>query len=106
MGYHTRFELMVTHDKEMEIIADLRATNEEAEDALTENGQTNEEAKWYDCEKDIKEFSEKYPDALFTMWGEGDDAGGDYWKLYVQNGLSWMAIGEIVYPPFDPEKLK
>jgi hypothetical protein len=49
-------------------MADLRATNEEANYALDENGDTAEECKWYDHEKHLKEFSKKYPKAFFTMW--------------------------------------
>jgi hypothetical protein len=106
MGYYTTFNLTVRHEKEAEIIADLRATNEDAEYALDESGAAKDECKWYDCEADIIEFSKKYPDALFEMSGEGSDAGGDFWKLYAKNGKSFMAEGEIIYPEFNLEKLK
>lgn len=105
MGYRTQFELSIDHPSADEIIANFRATNEEAEYALNEEGGTNEEAKWYDHEKDLKEFSKNYPDAKFTMWGIGEDAGGDYWKHYVQNGKGQMVSGTIVYPELDESKM-
>jgi hypothetical protein len=102
MGYRTCFELHIDAKNEAEIMADLRATNEEANYALDENGDTAEECKWYDHEKHLKEFSKKYPKAFFTMWGIGEDAGGDYWKHYVKNGKGQLVSGKIVYPPYKP----
>jgi len=107
MGYRTQFELHVNTVKAKdktgdEIIADFRANNENAEYALNEQGGTNEEAKWYDHEKELKEFSKKYPKVLFTMWGIGEDAGGDHWKHYVKNGKGQLVSGRVVYPPYKP----
>jgi hypothetical protein len=106
MGYYTEYQLLIQDMKANEIMADLRTTNEDARYALTENGETNNEAKWYDHEKDLKEFSKKYPKVLFTMWGNGSDAGGDYWKHYVKNGKGQLVTGRIVYPSYKPILMK
>ena len=106
MGYYTAHTLSVRHKNEDAIIAEFRKSYEDAEYALTENGNTNNETSWWSSEDDLKEFSKKYPKVLFMMTGNGSDAGGDYWNLYVKNGKSFKAIGEIKYPAYNPKKLK
>jgi len=107
MGYYTNFVLSTNTDgdRHKEIIADLRSDdNKNAYFGLTPDGFTNEPIKWYDAEKDIIEFSKKYPDVLFTLYGDGE-SGDDHWICYIQNGKSQHCNGEIVYPPYDPEKM-
>jgi hypothetical protein len=104
MGYYTRFNLTVSSQEE-KIIKELREENEDAEQALDEIGRTNGECKWYDHEKDLKEFSLKHPKVLFTLDGEGKE-NGDIWKLYVKNGKSQRAKAEMKFPDYDPEKMK
>lgn len=43
--------------------------------------------KWYDEMSDMTEFSKSYPDAIFTVTGEGEDQG-DVWEHQYQNGVS------------------
>ena len=105
MGYYTAHWLDVRHKDEKKIIGEFRKSCEDAEYALTEDGNTNNETSWWDSEDDLKEFSKKYPRVLFIMSGNGSDAGGDFWKLYVKNGKSFMAHGEITYPKYSPKKL-
>lgn len=85
-------------------IADLRDTNEEAKYALDNDGSSTQETKWYDWEKDMREFSKKYPTALFTLSGKGEEAG-DIWKAYFINGKAQIAKARIVIDEFDPKKL-
>ena len=105
MGYQTAHTLSVKHKDEEAIIAEFRKSNEDAEYCLLDNGYTNNESSWWNSEDDLKEFSKKYPKVLFTMTGNGSDAGGDYWKLYVKNGKSFKVDGEIKYPKYNPKKL-
>ncbi len=100
MGYYTTHSLDLegAGDEFDNIIADLRENNECAEYALDENGDAEESCKWYDSSKDLKEFSKKYPDVLFTLHGEGEEPG-DLWNEYFKNGKNQHCAGEITYPP-------
>lgn len=69
MGTYSNYSVTIECDEttynSKEIIAHLRQEYEEAEYALDENGETANEAKWYDFSDNMKEFSKKYPDVLF-----------------------------------------
>jgi hypothetical protein len=101
MGYLTNFELEVTSNKYdgNDIIDNFIRENTSAEFALE-----GEAIKWYDHEKDLKDFSKKYPDEIFTLTGIGEEFP-DAWKLYVKNGKSQLCKAEITYPKFDESKL-
>jgi hypothetical protein len=105
MGYQTEFTLFTDKPDDSDIIRHFREVNEEARRAINPQGYTNNDSSWDSYEKDLKGFSLKYPEILFTLFGSGSDAGGDYWKLYVKNGKSFMAIGELKYPRFNESKL-
>jgi len=71
MGTYSNYSLTIecdetTHNPK-QIIAHLRQEYEEAEYALDENGETANEAKWYDFSENMKEFSKKYPDVIFDF---------------------------------------
>lgn len=63
------------------------------------------EATWYEAKEDIKEFSKKYPDWLFTLSVEGTD-NDDIWISYSVNGKQQIETAKIVIDSFNPEKLK
>ncbi|MCB1660280.1 MAG: hypothetical protein KDI39_18815, partial [Pseudomonadales bacterium] len=79
------------------------------------DGTTANEAKWYESDNDMKEFSKKYPDVLFslsqTMEGEGDDYDEDEeefddleWTTCFKDGQE-LSMDEVynlmkVYPSF------
>lgn len=48
-----------------------------------EGGRTE---KWYDWEKDMCLFSEKYPTVLFVLCGEGQEVELDIWRAYFRAG--------------------
>lgn len=114
MGYSSTYELALYDgllDKPLDeetaekIIADLRDNNHNAEYALDEEGSTNDSCKWYDSDTDLKEFSKKYPTVLFDLYREGEESG-DLSHFYAINGKYQNAPAEVVYPEFDPEKLR
>lgn len=86
------------------ILKDLRNSNQEARYALSENGASNNNSKWYECKEDLKEFSKKYPNWLFTLSGEGEQSG-DIWKAYFVNGKVQLAKARIVIDEFNPKEL-
>lgn len=106
MGYYTRYQLTTLHKDADEIMADLRENNEEAQIALDENGETQEPLKWYDHEKQLKEFSKKYPDAMFQLSGEGENGGEDIWQFYFKNGKGYKDYVIMTFPDFDESKMK
>jgi hypothetical protein len=110
MGYYTRFKLSVKSPIEQtlteeSIIHDFREKYEEAGYALNDDGGTEESCKWYESEKDLKEFSKSYPEHLFILEGKGEEAG-DLWKLYVKNGKCQRASARIVFDEYDESKLQ
>ncbi len=102
MGYYTYYELEVVGGEK------------KAEDYVNEigeiSGYTGEEGpfydtvKWYDHEKDMKTMSQRYPDVLFILSGDGEESD-DFWKEYHKNGKVQRVKGSLVYPEFDETKL-
>jgi len=63
------------------------------------------ETKWYDMEKDMREYSKTHPKTLFLIIGIGEE-DGDMWKEYYLNGKMQRSAAVITYAPFDKKKLK
>lgn len=61
--------------------------------ALRPDGSTNEAVKWYDYKSDMIEFSKKFPDVTFCLYGSGEDI----WRCYFKNGLSEYQKAQIVF---------
>lgn len=61
--------------------------------------------KWYEHEEDMAKFSAAHPGVLFTLDGEGEEAG-DVWRKYFRDGLVQRWRLPTPEPdPFDPTKL-
>jgi hypothetical protein len=108
MGYYTRYNLS-TPDLDLvpkqNIIKIFREEYKSASYALDADGDSNDECKWYEAEKELIEFSIKHPSILFLLEGVGEE-NGDEWKLYVQDGHSQKLKAKMVFPPFDKAKLQ
>ena len=61
--------------------------------------------KWYEHERDMRDFSKKYPDILFILSGEGEE-NEDVWRAYFKNGKMQKCKAIISFDPFDADKLK
>ena len=68
-----------------EQVAEWIRTNENASYAMSEDGSASESCKWYDHETDLNLLSVQMPDVVFTLSGEGEEAG-DIWMKYFKNG--------------------
>lgn len=105
MGYDTRYKLECA---DRHIITEWLATqtgkHDEAAFALNPDGSTREWWKWYEHEKDMLTLSAAHPAILFTLSGEGEEAG-DVWKKYFLGGKIQVARATFVIEDFDPEKL-
>lgn len=111
MGYYTCYTLDVKttdnsaeHSKKFYIIEALRKENENASCALDEEGLTQSDAKWYDSNEELKEFSKKFPDALLVLDGDGENSD-DFWIAYFLNGKTQTCLGRMEYGEFDSAKL-
>ena len=117
MGYNTRYSLKVelmVEGKVVElvddaplaaVIAELRESNEEANYSLDAEGGSEEASKWYEHEKDLREFSSRHGNILFTLHGEGEE-NEDIWNKYFLNGKCQVAKAEIRIAPFNVKELK
>lgn len=103
MGYATCYFLTLTPETPG-VIPALREFSEEARWGLNDSGRSDGEVKWYEHETEMREFSKKYPDTVFTLKGEGEEAG-DIWKKYFQNGKCQVAKARLTIDKFDPNKL-
>ncbi len=103
MGYYTKHTLRV--DGDTNLIAELVAENEGASWAFDANGNTEDACKWYSHRKDMRDFSFRHPDVLFTLNGEGEESG-DIWVEYYKGGKMQPCKAEIVLPDFDESLLK
>jgi hypothetical protein len=115
MGYRTDYTLEIVHPTtKVKLpepffstgIAELKGSCEEAGYSLDDDGTpSGGDTRWYEHEKDIREFSKRYPSFLFILSGEGEESG-DIWKKYFLNGKCQVAKAEVRCADFDPKKLK
>lgn len=108
MGYYTHYELEV-HEGNLSINEIL--TSDEASGfagldyAIDENGETQESVKWYDHEADMHFLSKEFPDIVFKLTGEGEEAG-DIWRKYFKNGRMQECRAVITFESYDERKLR
>jgi hypothetical protein len=121
MGYSTTFTLEVIGGKIDAETPELAAAafekkrkkalkkflkfSEGADYCLCKDGSSNESGSWYDAEENLVEYSKKYPELIFDLYGEGEETL-DAWHCYVQNGKSQKDRAVISFTGFNPEKLK
>jgi len=60
--------------------------------------------KWYEHDKDMRKVSQKYPNTIFILEGEGEESA-DIWKKYYLGGKCQEARAEVIIPEFDESKL-
>ena len=103
MAYNTYYKLSIVPDNP--VVWRTLFMIEEAGFALTSSGASNNQCSWYEHEKDLKNLSAQFPDQLFTLKGEGDEAG-DIWVKYFKAGKMQISKALIVIEPFHPSKLE
>ena len=98
MGYYTRFELSITGDNDDSIDHEAQISQVAGYGSVFEDT-----CKWYNHEKDMREYSKRYPELVFEISGEGEEAG-DLWKDYYQNGLMQRTRAKITFDDWAPLK--
>lgn len=96
MGYYSRFHLTWQVDpcpkpvqragEVARIVAGWIEENDEARIALNRDGLSEDRAKWYECQHDLRHLSLKLRDVLFIMECKGEDAAK--WRWYVKGGIA------------------
>lgn len=104
MGYLTRYKLSAPALDYVDPDAEMSA-EDVIEKELDGYNPFVDICKWYSWEKDMTSISRKYPDTVFTLYGEGEESG-DVWKAYFKNGKKSVHTAEIKFPDFDESKLK
>jgi hypothetical protein len=104
MGYYTDHNLEIITGEHW-LISEFREFSDDANFAIDDDGGYYESCKWYDHEKDLREFSKKYPEAIFKLSGEGEDTR-DLWVEYYKNGKMQICPAIITFDEFDESKLK
>ena len=69
---------------------------------IDEDGKSTGSAKWYEYDTNMLKLSREFPNYLFTLHGEGEEAG-DIWNRYYFNGKTQTEKAKIT---FDEFKLK
>ena len=116
MGYYTEYALEITDGSKAitEPCESCKGTGTVKVDLITKLCDQyddldyvirgGEASKWYDHEVDMKKISEQYPNLVFRLSGEGEEAG-DVWVKYFKGGKMQVERAEIKLPGFDPSKL-
>ena len=100
MGYYTRHQLTIVSGNDYKTDYEQEIT-----DSTQYSSLFDDEIKWYDCEKDMKSYSEKHPNVVFCIEGQGEESE-DIWKAYFQNGKMFKTKAKLVFEIFSPEKLQ
>ena len=105
MGYYTSFDLTILDSKGVEIdgteiISKIRDMSPSAKYAFTEEGNTNDECKWYDWNKDFLRFSKIFPNNILMVHGDGEESD-DIWVAYIMNGKIQRCPGKMTYEPLN-----
>ena len=109
MSYYTYLSIEIDREEPtVEQVAETvgKVTND-TDVAFWRSALTGEtEVKWYDGTADMKQVSRRYPEAVLTLRGEGEDPD-DRWVEYHKNGrVQVERMPEWTPPPCDPAKLK
>ena len=102
MGYLTCYDILLVKGTDIEFQKFLEDLADKSGYSGIKDGYIYD-VKWYDWEKDCYEFSKKYPNLMFMIEGDGENAD-DFWRCYFQNGKS--AYYEKQWPPFNESDMK
>ncbi|EKT4500965.1 hypothetical protein JE943_000947 [Flavobacterium psychrophilum] len=91
MGYYTRHKLTIIDGED-----NINYEQEIADSTTDYSSLFDDSIKWYDCEKDMKEYSKNHPNVVFCINGEGEESG-DIWKAYFQNGKMFKTEAKLMF---------
>src|SRR5271167_3366834 len=92
MGYNTQFRLEIEPENP-DLLTELAEGNDQMSGAIC-----GDSIKWYDHKDEMIALSKRFPDTLFTLYGDGEESR-DLWVKYFKNGKMQSYEAEIIYPP-------
>lgn len=108
MGYYTEYKLAIV-DGQVDSEAFIDTLNNVTGYAWEDEGDCyspGDTIKWYEFDDNMKQIAKMYPDVLFRLRGDGEESG-DIWQNFYKNNKSYKwRFGEVVFPQYDPEKMK
>lgn len=106
MGYYTSYSLTVDNlnDEELDSLDKVIKENI-GMDGGAEWCSWSCYAKWYDHEDDMRKLSQMFPNAIFYLFGSGEEYD-DIWFKYFKNGKMQYDPAEITFDDFDETKLE
>lgn len=100
MGYYTNFTLRwedtLPEPTIAVIVKKWREQTEGAQVAIDEDGSSEESAKWYDHEADVRRLSRMAEGTLFTLDCLGED--GERWRVVAKDGVSFRIVPKLSWP--------
>ena len=113
MGYYSRFELSIydASPEDLESIhADMLASDDfcwglDLEDGPVGHYESRVPLRRVISREDLRELSAPYPHVLFVMERVGEESP-DAERIFARAGRAYGQQAEVVYPEFDPEKLR
>lgn len=113
MGYLTSYSMEALHVAAQNV-REIEAAIEELNMPLGDfyydpqnqvfNAEPNGEWRWYGHEDDMAELSERFPDVLFKLHGEGENRD-DVWDKYFVGGELVEKVYAVMFMPV-PKKVK
>lgn len=112
MGYYTYYSLSVKNEDEFPIEKQREASLQLAEKFNWRKDYekyieasfypfswlSNDSMKWYDYNEDMLELSRNFPEAIFVLYGEGEDRE-DTWRAFYKDGVSIYQRAHFYYDP-------
>jgi hypothetical protein len=104
MGYYTRFILTVK-PKNDQIVKFFEESEQTSLHNLYDIWAGHfDKITWYGHETDMRELSKKFPNHLFTLYGEGEE-NGDAWYKHFKNGKMQECRAKTIFDIFDENKM-
>ena len=100
MGYYTLFKLSVECGDSSLLESDSFKADFNRITSYDLDALDNDLLKWYDYDNNMLEISKLYPNTVFLLTGDGEEAL-DLWKAYYCNGESERVEVEIKFPEVD-----
>lgn len=107
MGYYTDYRLRVegsgaAYDKLMKEKDNIIFSDYDWNLGRWLEEHHGENCKWYDYETDMQQLSREWPNVLFILEGDGEEAG-DLWKAWFRNGKMHKLEAKIVFETITPD---
>lgn len=112
IGYYTFYSLSVKNEDEFPIekqreaslqLAEKFKVREHYEEYISHSSYpfswvSNDSMKWYDYNEDMLELSRNFPEAIFVLYGEGEDRE-DTWRAFYKGEVCIYQRAHFYYDP-------